>query len=245
MKIKLFTIPNLLTLSNLVCGSVALIEIILNQNYFLGFILIVVAAAFDFLDGMAARLLGQYSLLGRELDSLADLISFGLVPSVAMFTLFNLSVKSCDNPFWAEWGAYLSLLIVCFSALRLAKFNIDSSQENSFEGLPTPANALFCLSIAMLVEAGKLQLGGEAIAVISVVMALLLIVPLRMLALKFKSLKWRENRMRYIFILLALLSVVIFREFSLLVIIAIYILISLLELLFCGSKKQTLNRIDE
>ncbi len=233
MKIKLFTIPNLLTLANLVSGSVALIEIILNQNYLLGFILIVVAAAFDFLDGMSARLLGQYSLLGRELDSLADVVSFGLVPSVAMFTLFNLSVKSCDNPFWAEWGAYLSLLIVCFSALRLAKFNVDSSQENSFEGLPTPANALFCLSIAMLVEGDKLVLSGEAIALISVVMAFLLIMPLRMLALKFKSLKWGENRVRYIFLLLSVLSIIVFREFSLLAIIAIYILISLGESLLC------------
>ncbi|MFI3279879.1 MAG: CDP-alcohol phosphatidyltransferase family protein [Rikenellaceae bacterium] len=245
MKIKLFTIPNLLTLANLVCGTIALIEIILNQNYFFGFILIVAAAAFDFLDGFTARLLGQYSEVGRELDSLSDVVSFGLVPSVAMFGLFNLAEKSFDNPLWSAWGAYLSLLIVCFSALRLAKFNVDSTQESSFEGLPTPANALFCLSLGMLIDAGKLTLSAEVIALTSVVMAFLLIAPLRLFALKFKSLGWRENRVRYIFLLLALLSVIIFREFSLLVIIAIYVLISLGECIFCRSKKRTLNKIDE
>ncbi len=245
MKIKLFTIPNLLTLSNLVCGSVALIEIIINQNFILGFILIVVAAAFDFLDGMAARLLGQYSDVGRELDSLADVVSFGLVPSVAMFTLFNIVEKSFENPFWSEWGGYLSLIIVCFSALRLAKFNVDTQQESSFVGLPTPANALFCLSLALLASDGRLTLSGEAVALISVVMALLLIAPLRLFALKFKSPSWSENRVRYIFLLLAAITLIIFKIFAVPIIIAIYILISVaVECKHCRLKKQT-TRINE
>ncbi len=229
MKIRLFTIPNLLTLSNLTCGSIALIEILLNQSFVSAAILIIAAATFDFLDGMAARLLGQYSAIGLQLDSLADMVSFGVVPSMVMFSLFNLSEKSIDSTLWAEWGAYIPLVIGCFSALRLAKFNVDTEQSSSFVGLPTPANALFCLSIGALVECGKLTLNAECIALISVVMAILLIAPIKLFSLKFKSLAWSESRVQYIFLILAVATLVIFREFAVPVIIALYILISLIE----------------
>ncbi len=238
MKIRLFTIPNILTLSNLVCGSVALIEIFVYQNFVSAFILIVVAAAFDFLDGLAARLLGQYSELGRELDSLADVVSFGLVPSMTMFSLFNLADKYFSDPIWGKYGSVITLLIVCFSALRLAKFNVDTEQNDSFIGLPTPANALFCLSIGVLIDSGKLSLNAEWIAIISLVMALLLIAPLKLFALKFQSFAWKKNRVRYIFLILALLSLVTLREFAIPIIIAIYILISCIANYACQSKKQ-------
>ncbi len=207
----------------------ALIEILLHQNLTAAFILIIIAAAFDFLDGMVARLLGQYSEIGRELDSLSDAVSFGLVPSMVMFSLFNEAEKSLSNPYWEQWGAYITLAIVCCSTLRLAKFNVDSQQKSSFVGLPTPANALFCLSIGMLVEGGALSLTAEWIALLSLCMAALLIVPIRLFALKFVNFGWRENRVRYIFMLLSVVTLLLLRGFSIPVIIAIYIVMSLIS----------------
>ncbi|MFR9504028.1 MAG: CDP-diacylglycerol--serine O-phosphatidyltransferase [Rikenellaceae bacterium] len=241
MKIKLFTIPNILTLSNLFCGSVALIEVFLYQNFFAAFMLILLSATFDFLDGMSARLLGQYSAIGRELDSLADVVSFGLAPAMVMFTLFNLAERSIENPIWGKYGAFIPLLIVCFSALRLAKFNVDAEQESSFIGLPTPANALFCFSLAVLVEGGRIVVSAEVIALISVVMALLLIAPLKFFALKFKNLSWRDNRVRYIFLLLVVVIVALLREFAIPAIIVLYIVMSAAGNLLCRSTSQ--NRV--
>lgn len=241
MNIKLFTIPNILTLCNLLCGSIALIEIFLYQNFVSSFILIIAASAFDFLDGMSARLLGQYSAIGKELDSLSDMISFGLVPSITMYTLFNISEKSIDNPFWGKWGACISLLIVCFSALRLAKFNIDTRQEETFIGLPTPANALFCTSIALLASNGRLTLNAEEVALISVVMATLLIVPLKLFALKFKKFSWSGNKVRYTFIILSALLFALLHEAAVPVIIAIYILISIV--LNIANRKDANNKV--
>ncbi len=229
MKVRLFTIPNILTLSNLFCGSMALIEILLNQDFTAAFILIILSAFFDFCDGLAARTLSQYSPIGVELDSLADMVSFGLVPAVAMFSLFNLSPKSLESELWIEWGAYITIIIACFSALRLAKFNIDQDQKSSFIGLPTPANAIFCLSLAWLMQGEKISMCGEAVVLISVVMAVMLIVPMRMLALKFSSLSWRENRVRFIFLIASAGCVVALREFAPPVIIALYIVISAID----------------
>ncbi|MFR9497602.1 MAG: CDP-diacylglycerol--serine O-phosphatidyltransferase [Rikenellaceae bacterium] len=238
MKIRLFTIPNILTLLNLLCGTVALIEILLYQNLYAAFILIMAAATFDFLDGLAARLLGQYSDIGRELDSLSDVVSFGLVPSMMMFTLFNLAEKSIDNPIWGKWGAVITLAIVCCSALRLAKFNVDSQQESSFVGLPTPANALFCISLGVLFDSGKLVLCAEWIAIISLAVAILLIAPIKFFALKFKNLSWHDNRVRYIFLIISAVTLLLLHELGIPVVIAIYIVMSLLCNITNKSKIQ-------
>ncbi|MFI3285636.1 MAG: CDP-diacylglycerol--serine O-phosphatidyltransferase [Rikenellaceae bacterium] len=240
MKIKLFTIPNILTLSNLVCGAIALIEILLYQNFSAAFILIIAAATFDFLDGMMARLLGQYSEIGRELDSLSDMVSFGVVPSILMFSLFNGAEKSLCSPMWCEYGAYITLSILCCSALRLARFNVDSEQKSVFIGLPTPANALFCLSLGLLVESGKLIISAEWIALISLCMALLLIAPLRLFALKFENFAWANNKIRYTFALIAATTLLLLREFSIPIIIVIYILMSVI-----GNILNRREKIDE
>ncbi len=237
MKIKLFTIPNMLTLANLLCGSVALIELLVYQNFVAAFILIAAAATFDFLDGAMARLLNQYSAIGVELDSLADVVSFGLVPSVAMFCLFDICQSWIDAPLWGQTGGYSAFLIVCFSALRLAKFNVSVDQKEAFIGLPTPANALFCLSVAALAASGKISLSAEVVVLISVVMAILLIVPLRLFALKFRSLGWRENRVRYIFLIVSAVALIFLREFSVPVVIAIYVLLSVVENISKRSKE--------
>lgn len=226
MKIRLFTIPNIITLLNLMCGAIATVEITQHGNLNAAFWLVIIAAAFDFLDGMTARLFSQYSAIGAELDSLADMISFGLVPSLAMFSLFEMGDKAIACPEWVIYGGYTTFIIAAFSALRLAKFNIDTEQKTSFTGMPTPANALFCMSLGMLTERGMLALSAETVAVVSVVMALLLILPIKMIALKFKSLKWRENRLRYILIGLSIASIATLKLFAIPAIIVIYIAVS-------------------
>ena len=150
LKIRLFTVPNMLTLANLLAGCIAIIFTLVYHAYETAFWLIVAAAVFDFLDGFAARLLKQTSPLGVQLDSLADDISFGLAPAVVMFDIYSQSTTyyGISSDIMEPLG-YLTLIIAAFSALRLAKFNIDKRQTTTFIGLPTPANALFWASLVV------------------------------------------------------------------------------------------------
>jgi CDP-diacylglycerol--serine O-phosphatidyltransferase len=222
MKIRLFTIPNMLTLGNLICGSSAVVALLMHADFELAFWLVVASAVFDFFDGFAARLLKSVSAIGVELDSLADMVSFGLVPSVAMFCLWDVAPSS-DLP---SWMRYLTLTIVAFSALRLAKFNIDDTQTTEFCGLPTPANGLFCLSLAMLMAAGSISLPQWAILTISIGMAYMLISPIRMFALKFKGFGWQGNEIRYSFLALCAVLIAAITRYAVPAIILLYIIIS-------------------
>ena len=132
-------IPNFITSLNLFSGAMA-VYFAFQANYELVLILVLLAAVFDFLDGFAARLLKAYSPMGKELDSLADVISFGMAPGAVAFSLLRAS----ELP---EWAAFAGFIIPVFSALRLAKFNIDERQTTSFIGMPTPANAIFWIGL--------------------------------------------------------------------------------------------------
>ena len=233
MKIRLFTIPNMLTLGNLICGSSAVVALLMHADFELAFWLVVASAVFDFFDGFAARLLKSVSAIGVELDSLADMVSFGLVPSVAMFCLWDVAPSS-DLP---SWMRYLTLTIVAFSALRLAKFNIDDTQTTEFCGLPTPANGLFCLSLAMLMAAGCISLPQWAILTISIGMAYMLISPIRMFALKFKGFGWQGNEIRYSFIALCAVLIAAFTRYAVPAIILLYIIISAIRWVVNLNKK--------
>lgn len=233
MKIRLFTIPNMLTLGNLICGSSAVVALLMHADFELAFWLVVASAVFDFFDGFAARLLKSVSAIGVELDSLADMVSFGLVPSVAMFCLWDVAPSS-DLP---SWMRYLTLTIVAFSALRLAKFNIDDTQTTEFCGLPTPANGLFCLSLAMLMAAGSISLPQWAILTISIGMAYMLISPIRMFALKFKGFGWQGNEIRYSFIALCVVLIAAFTRYAVPAIILLYIIISAIRWVVNSNKK--------
>lgn len=222
MKIRLFTIPNMLTLGNLICGSSAVVALLMHADFELAFWLVVASAVFDFFDGFAARLLKSVSAIGVELDSLADMVSFGLVPAVAMFCLWDVAPAS-DLP---SWMRYLTLIIVAFSALRLAKFNIDDTQTTEFCGLPTPANGLFCLSLAMLMAAGSISLPQWAILAIAIGMAYMLISPIRMFALKFKGFGWQGNEIRYAFLALCAVLIAAFTRYAVPAIILLYMIIS-------------------
>lgn len=233
MNIRLFTLPNMLTLANLVAGAAAVILTLQYHDYETAFWLIIAAAVCDFFDGFVARLLGQSSPLGVQLDSLADDISFGLAPAVVMFDIYSQTTTyyGISNDIMEPLG-YLTLIIAAFSALRLAKFNIDTTQTTEFTGLPTPANALMLMSLAVLATQGKVALYQEQILVISVAAALLLISPIRMFALKFKGFGWRGNELRYGFLLTSLLIIILAPAYSILAIIVLYIALSTMRWLF-------------
>jgi CDP-diacylglycerol--serine O-phosphatidyltransferase len=235
--IRLFTLPNALTLANLVAGAIAIVVALKTGNYELSFWLIIAAAVFDFFDGFAARLLKQQSELGVQLDSLADDISFGLAPAVVMYEVYcnTTSYYSLDQGVMQPLG-YLVFIIAAFSALRLAKFNIDTTQSTEFEGLPTPANALMLMSLATLYANGQVALYQEHVLLISVAASLLLVSPIRMFALKFKSFRWADNKLRYGFLLAALSFIIFFTAYSIVAIIVLYIVVSTLRWMFVAKK---------
>ena len=226
-KTRLFTLPNALTLANLVAGAIAIVATLKYQAYETAFWLIIVAAVFDFFDGMVARLLKQQSPLGVELDSLADDISFGLAPAVVMYEIYSNTTSYYSlSEEWMQPLGFVVFIIAAFSALRLAKFNIDTTQSSEFVGLPTPANALMLLSLGVLYANGNVALYQEHILVISVAASLLLVSPIRMFSLKFKSLRIADNKLRYGFIVAALALIICVPTYSILAIIVLYIVLS-------------------
>ena len=236
-KIRLFTVPNFLTLANLVAGALAVVFALRDHAYDVSLMLIIVAAVCDFFDGFAARLLKQQSPLGVQLDSLADDISFGLAPAVVMYDLFCHSTSYYALPEEImSWLGYLCFIVAAFSALRLAKFNIDTTQTAEFEGLPTPANALMLMSLAALALNGDVALYQEHILIISVAASFLLISPIRMFALKFKSFKFADNKLRYGFILASLLLIIFLTKYSVVAIIVLYIVLSTIRWIFLPKK---------
>ena len=242
MNIRLFTVPNMLTLANLLAGAVAIVYTLQYHAYETALWLIVAAAVCDFFDGFAARLLNQISPLGVQLDSLADDISFGLAPAIVMFDLYAHSESMYNFPSEVMLPlGYVTLLVAAFSALRLAKFNIDTTQTTEFSGLPTPANALMLMSLAVLAEQGNVVLSQEWILLISVAAALLLVSPIRMFALKFKGFGLRGNELRYGFMLLSLLIIIFAPTYSVLSIIVLYIVVSTLRWIVSAGNKETKN----
>lgn len=230
MKIKFFTIPNLLTLSNLLCGAFAAVSALVWGDLTLAFGLMILAAVFDFFDGFVARLLHQSSPIGLQLDSLADDITFGLVPATVLYALYQRmpGIWLPDG----EWGLVVFLFSAC-AALRLAKFNIDDTQRAEFCGLPSPAAAIFCASLGMLAEAYGITLPREAVVAAAWIMGLLMISNLRMFALKFHGFGWHGNGLRYGFMLAALGMALLLRGYAVPLIIALYILLSLIRAMAC------------
>ena len=222
-------IPNFITSLNLFSGSVAVL-LAFNGNLEAAFIAILLSAVFDFLDGFAARLLKAYSPMGKELDSLADVISFGLAPGAILFSLLS---ETGIN----EFLPYLAFLIPVFSALRLAKFNIDDRQTSSFVGLPTPANAIFLSGLAFSYS-DFLVTNLWLLIAITLFFSYLLVAEIPMFALKLKSLAWKENRIQYIFLFGAILIFAALQFNAFAPIIAWYILLSVINALFVSSKSK-------
>ncbi|MEI6455028.1 MAG: CDP-diacylglycerol--serine O-phosphatidyltransferase [bacterium] len=233
-------IPNAFTAANLLCGLTSII-LIFHGNLPAAGLLIFIAAVFDYLDGTAARLLKAYSELGKQLDSLADVVSFGVAPGILVFQMISVNCTSGGNLLErmhiAPWFA---MLIPLCSAFRLAKFNIDLRQETNFIGLPTPANALFFASIPMivgmegeiftLIKTGfltDLLSNTRVLTILAVFFSYLLVSDFRIFSMKFKSLVWKGNEVRYIFLLISLALLILFSLSAIPLIIITYLLLSL------------------
>lgn len=220
-------IPNSITCLNLLSGCFACIFAFQGQYDWVA-LCIGLSALFDFLDGMAARLLHAYSPLGKELDSLADLISFGLAPGLMVMHLMAYNSTFHGMAEYQSWWALSALLIPVFSALRLAKFNIDTRQTTSFIGLPVPANALFWIGICQAVLRMENPVCGYAIVALVIIFSLLLVSEIPMFSLKFKNLKWKENYLRYLIIAVAAICLISLGLAGLAATIGLYIVLSLL-----------------
>ena len=227
MKIKLFTVPNCITLTNLLCGVGSIISALVYRDLQLAFLFIVASAVADFFDGFTARLLKQYSDIGVQLDSLADMVSFGTAPAIAMTVL----CQEMPSAFGLEGTAkivlcYIPLVVTALSALRLAKFNVDETQKEEFQGLPTPASAILLVSIAALCQKDGLIIDAEWFVLISVLVAAMLISPVRMFSFKFKSARWSDNKLRFIFVACCIAMAVGLRWYAIPAIILLYIAVS-------------------
>lgn len=224
-------IPNIITSLNLAAGFAAII-FTFNGDPLTACWLILSAMIFDFLDGFAARQLKSYSEFGRELDSLADAVSFGVAPAILIYTM-----PSGNHNDSLLFLAAIAMMPVC-AALRLAKFNIDPTQSKSFRGLPTPANAFAVISVIMASEYSSSSLpdaftsSPPAIAIFSVVLSVLMVTRIPLFSLKFSNLRLKDNYDRYLFAAVAVILLIVFGFGSLPLIIPAYIVISLFSRFF-------------
>lgn len=198
-------IPNLLTSLNLFSGCVATV-MAFQGEFFWVVVWVIIAALFDFSDGFSARMLKVYSRTGKELDSLADMVSFGLAPSVAVFRLLSeKTIIISQNPLVCEYLPYLAFLLAIFSALRLAKFNVDERQTESFIGLNTPANALFWVSFCcgLMTDDRIIFTSGLVYTLLVgvIVFSLLMVSEIPMFSLKIKNLAFKGNEQRYFLVI--------------------------------------------
>lgn len=227
-------IPNTITSCNLICGCIAIFFAFYN-DYSTAFLLIVLAAVFDFFDGMSARLLGVSSPIGKELDSLADVVSFGVAPSAIVFMfLGELCSIHWQLPLftimpWLRMAIpYFAFIMAAFSALRLAKFNLDERQTSSFIGVPTPANTLFWASLIVGMHDMLILSPWTIAAVLALVLlcSYLLIAELPLFALKFKHWGWHGNEIKYIFVFSCIPLLAILRLSGFAAIIVWYVVLS-------------------
>jgi CDP-diacylglycerol--serine O-phosphatidyltransferase len=241
MQLKKY-IPNLLTLLNLLSGTIAVIFAV-SDELVIAALLVFLGIFFDFFDGFAARLFKVQGELGKQLDSLADVVTSGVVPGIVLFKLLD-NVNSSNN--WVSNTllmesknystiAFFGLIITLAAAYRLAKFNIDERQTSSFIGLPTPASALVVLSLPLILEYSSIDL---VIAIIhnkwflialTLLLSYLMNAEIPLFSLKFKDYSWENNKIKYIFILLTLGLIISFQFVAIPLVILLYIFLSIIE----------------
>jgi len=215
-------IPNTLTSLNLLSGCLGIVAVLQGPAHHAVWY-VIAACVFDFFDGFTARALNVSSPIGKELDSLADMVSFGVLPALVMYRMIDTQSASDLLPF-----AAFSLAV--FSALRLAKFNIDETQREHFVGLPTPANALFITSLVYLTSPFDILVSQDfALIGITVTFSFLLVAPLDLFALKFKSYSWAGNELKFTFIAVAVLLLAIWQLAAMPFVILTYVAVSLLK----------------
>jgi CDP-diacylglycerol--serine O-phosphatidyltransferase len=238
-------IPQFITMLNILCGCIATVFAVLNMLE-LAALFVFLGIVFDFFDGLAARLLDVQSELGIQLDSLADLITSGLVPGIVMFQLlamsqtggWNLDLSGTSETltwtgFKISFLPFFGFLITLASAYRLAKFNIDENQATSFIGLPTPANALFILSLPLILlyqgndYLNQIILNPWFLIIITVLSSYLLNSRIELFALKFKNWSFKDNALRYIFVIVSLVLLLTMKFLAVPAIVFFYIVSSL------------------
>ena len=219
-------IPNTITCCNLISGCIAT-YFAFQSDFELALLFIIIGAVFDFFDGMSARLLGVSSPIGKELDSLADDITFGFAPSAIVFSY----LKTQELPL--PYLEYTVFLMAAFSALRLAKFNLDERQATGFIGLPTPANALFWGSAIVGLQQHSIYYDWLNPSILGCVYCscYLLIAEIPMFALKFKHWGWKGNEIKYIFVISCIPLLLLLGVSGFAAIIAWYVLLSKIAVL--------------
>ena len=228
-------IPNILTCTNLFCGCLAIIAAF-KWNLTWASYLIGICALLDFLDGMSSRYFIACSNMGKQLDSLADMVSFGVVPGIIMYQLLGFTnpiIMSRATGTGFESISLIALLIPVFSALRLAKFNIDTRQSDSFIGLPTPANAILICSLPLVYMYDELQIVHYLnnlyfLISLTLLTCYLLISKIPMFSFKFKDAGWVNNKVRYVFLGIALILLVAIHFTAIPIIIFLYIILSII-----------------
>ncbi|HEX2934203.1 MAG TPA: CDP-diacylglycerol--serine O-phosphatidyltransferase [Bacteroidales bacterium] len=237
-KIKIFSIPNFITLINLLCGCLSIV-FAFNNLLIPAALLIFAAGIFDFLDGFAARLLKTYSDIGKQLDSLADVVSFGVAPSVIVFKLLEWTVLTkyndvqLQNPLFTIALPGLAFILALFSALRLAKFNIDSRQSDSFIGVPTPAAAFLVASFPFIVRDypnfQHIILNEYVLLIVVIVLSVLLISEIPLISLKFKNFNPVNNKSRYLLLTTSIVLLILFHISAFPIIFILYLIISVID----------------
>jgi CDP-diacylglycerol--serine O-phosphatidyltransferase len=221
-------IPNFITCLNLLSGCIGITEAF-KGNLVNAALLIIAGAIFDFFDGFVARLVKASSPIGKDLDSLADVITFGLLPGIILYNLLSINE---NLPFGIN---YIPLIVPVFSALRLAKFNNDPRQTGSFIGVPTPANALLIGSLPLITEFNtELNLNDIIfnpyfVISLSIIMSLLLVSEIPLFALKFKTFNWKENQIIYIFLLISLILLLLIKVAAIPLIVILYVILSVIN----------------
>ncbi|WP_423146338.1 CDP-diacylglycerol--serine O-phosphatidyltransferase [Rubrolithibacter danxiaensis] len=223
-------IPNAITCFNLLSGCIGIVFAFEGKLIYAGYA-IIIAAVLDFFDGVAARLLKAYSDIGKELDSLADMVSFGVLPSIIVYHLFLQAPQVGELSLYLNFSAFI---IAVFSALRLAKFNIDIRQTDNFIGLPTPANAMLIASLPVIIAKNNSFLSAYILNpfflfIFCLAVSLLLVMELPLISLKFRNLNWAENKFRYILLFSGLIFILIFKFAAVPIIIFIYIILSIIQ----------------
>lgn len=223
-------IPNALTCANLLSGCIGVVFAFKGDLNVAAYA-VLLSGIFDFFDGFIARLLHVKSAIGKELDSLADMVSFGVLPGVVMYQLL------VQSSFSSPYLPYLGFLITIFSALRLAKFNIDTRQTEDFIGLNTPMNTLFIVSLPFIQKEYPGMINSSLLLVaLTIIMSLLLVSEIKIFSLKFGSLDWAGNKIKYIFLLISAVLIAFLKFTAIPFVLVMYICASILH--FSGKQED-------
>lgn len=233
-------IPNLITLLNLFCGCCATVCILHNQ-FILAFWLMIVGVTADYLDGLVARMLNVKSILGKELDSLADMVSFGFVPGTIFYVLLLKSMPTLDADVFS-FEAAPGFIVTLFACFRLAKFNIDDRQTEHFIGLPTPSATFFTIGLMLIYHYDSFGLRSLMLNPVFLIACILLlsyvmVSELEMFSFKLNSLKWKGNEIKFIFAALSIILLIVLKEVAFSLIILIYLVIAFVQKLTTSKNK--------